>query len=366
MSKQIDIDTLQSWLDANRPVTILDVRSDAARAQWSIPDSLHVDAYDDLRSGQAGPLARVDLPHDRPVVAVCNAGRLSRIAADVLTDRGYDARSLDGGMKAWSLAWNRVEVTLLDPTLRIIQLRRAGKGCLSYIVASASDAVVIDPSLGADVYRAVIEREGWTLRHVLETHVHADHLSRGRILAAATGAELHLPRQRRVTFPFTAVDDGEQIVVGNATLRALHTPGHTDESTTYVVDGVAFTGDTLFLRGVGRPDLHANGDEARRRARDRFGSLTKLAALPSDTLVLPGHTSEPVSFDREPIATRMRDVHPWLTSWIEDETRFAERVLANVPPAPPHFAAIVALNESGEEAGDPAELEAGANRCAVA
>jgi glyoxylase-like metal-dependent hydrolase (beta-lactamase superfamily II)/rhodanese-related sulfurtransferase len=366
MSNEIDVDTLQDWLDSQRPVTILDVRNDAARAQWSIPGSVHVDAYDELRAGRAGPLASVDLPHDQPVVAVCNAGRLSRIAADVLTQRGFDAWSLEGGMKAWSLAWNLADVPLPHTSLRVIQLRRAGKGCLSYLVASAGEAVVIDPSLPADLYRHLAEREGWTLRHVIETHVHADHLSRARALAAAAGARLHLPRQRRVTFPFTAIDDGQQIVVGHMTITALHTPGHTDESTTYLMDGVAFTGDTLFIRGVGRPDLHADGDEARRRARDLLASLRKLAALPPGTLVLPGHTNDAIPFDRQPIVSRMRDVLAWLTPWIENETTFVERLLAHVPPAPPNFAAIVALNEAGDDAGDPADLEAGANRCAVA
>jgi glyoxylase-like metal-dependent hydrolase (beta-lactamase superfamily II) len=225
---------------------------------------------------------------------------------------------------------------------------------------------VIDPSLPTAVYQRLIEREGWTLRHVVETHVHADHLSRGRALAAATGAQLHLPRQQRVTFPFTRIDDGQQIVVGNARITALQTPGHTDESTTYLTNGIAFTGDTLFIRGVGRPDLHADGDEAGRRARDLFASLTRLAVLPPDTLVLPGHTSEAVPFNQRPIVTRLQDARVWLTAWLEDETTFVARLLASVPPTPPNFAAIVALNEAGEEAADPAELEAGANRCAVA
>jgi glyoxylase-like metal-dependent hydrolase (beta-lactamase superfamily II) len=367
MSKQLDIDTLQDWFSAQRDVTVLDVRNDAARADWSIPNSLHVDAYDELRAGRAGPLASVDLPHDRPVVAVCNAGRLSRLAADVLTERGFDAWSLEGGMKAWSLAWNQAYIPVPDEDVYVIQLRRAGKGCLSYLVASAGEALVIDPSLPAHVYRQLVERAGWRLRHVVETHVHADHLSRSRALAAASGARLHLPRQRRVTFPFTPIDDGGQIVVGNTTITALHTPGHTDESTTYLMPGVAFTGDTLFVGGVGRPDLHADGDEARRRARDLFASLTILAGLPSDTLVLPGHTSEAIPFDRQPIATRMQDARAWLAPWLATETTFVGRLLASVPPPPPNFAAIVALNETGDEpGGDPADLEAGANRCAVA
>jgi glyoxylase-like metal-dependent hydrolase (beta-lactamase superfamily II) len=366
MSRQIDIDTLQAWFSAQRPVTVLDVRNDAARAQWSIPESLHVDAYDQLRSGLPGRLASVDLPRDRPVVAVCNAGRVSQLAADVLTTRGFDAWSLEGGMKAWSLAWNQAEIPMADQGVRVIQLRRAGKGCLSYLVASAGDAVVIDPSLPAHVYQRLIAREGWTLRHVIETHVHADHLSRGRALAATTGAELHLPRQRRVAFPFIPIEDGEQMPVGYVAMTALHTPGHTDESTTYLISGAAFTGDTLFVRGVGRPDLHASVDEARRRAADLFASLKKLTDLPSDMLVLPGHTSESVPFDDRPLMTRIQDVRAWLTPWMATEAAFADRLLADVPPVPPNFAAIVALNEAGEEAADPTELEAGANRCAVA
>jgi glyoxylase-like metal-dependent hydrolase (beta-lactamase superfamily II)/rhodanese-related sulfurtransferase len=366
MSRQIDIDTLQDWFSAQRPVTVLDVRNDAARAQWSIPESLHVDAYDQLRSGLPGRLASVDLPRDRPVVAVCNAGRVSQLAANVLTIRGFDAWSLEGGMKAWSLAWNQAEIPMADPGVRVIQLRRAGKGCLSYLVAPAGDAVVIDPSLEPPVYQRLVQREGWTLRHVVETHVHADHLSRGRALAAATGAQLHLPRQRRVTFAFTPIDDGHQIVVGNTTITALHTPGHTDESMTYLVNGIVFTGDTLFIRGVGRPDLHTHRDEARRRARDLFDSLKTLMALPSETLVLPGHTSGAIPFDGQPLTARIQDARAWLTPWMVTEATFVERLLADLPPAPPNFAAIVALNETGDAAADPTELEAGANRCAVA
>jgi glyoxylase-like metal-dependent hydrolase (beta-lactamase superfamily II) len=316
--------------------------------------------------GSRAPLASIDVPRDRPVVAICNAGRVSQLAADVLTERGFDAWSLEGGMKAWSLAWNRADIPMADAAVRVIQLRRAGKGCLSYLVASGGDAVAIDPSLPAHVYQRLIEREGWTLEHVMETHVHADHLSRRRALAAATGARLHLPRQRRVAFPFAPMEDGQHLVVGYVTLRALHTPGHTDESMTYLMNGVAFTGDTLFIRGVGRPDLHADGDEARRRARDLFASLNRLAALPSETLVLPGHTSEAVPFDGHPLTTRTQDVRAWLTPWMATEATFVERLLADVPPAPPNFAAIVALNEAGDEAADPTELEAGANRCAVA
>ena len=114
MRKQIDAETLRSWLEAQRPVTVLDVRTDDARAQWAIPGSLHVNAYEALRDGQAGALADLALEADRPVVTVCNAGITSQAAADVLAHRGFDARSLTGGMKAWSLAWNTALVPLVE------------------------------------------------------------------------------------------------------------------------------------------------------------------------------------------------------------------------------------------------------------
>src|SRR5215831_6436351 len=215
MTKQIDTQTLQNWLEATRPVTVLDVRPDEDRAQWFIPGSLHVNAYDALRNGQLDALAEVVLPPDRPVVTVCNAGKVSLTAADVLTARGYDALSLAGGMKAWSLAWNAADVPLADSSVHVIQVRRTGKGCLSYIVASGGEAVIIDPSVEAEVYLRIAREHHWSIRYVLETHVHADHLSRAHELTSQTGASLLLPPQHRVRFAYTPVADSEQIRIGN-------------------------------------------------------------------------------------------------------------------------------------------------------
>ena len=233
---------------------VLDIRTNEDRAQWTIPGSVHVNAYEALRDGQPGALAHATFPVDRPVVTVCNAGRVSQTAAEMLADRGFDARSLAGGMKAWSLAWNTAEVSLAEPSVRVIQVRRTGKGCLSYIVSSAGEAAVIDPSVSPDVYLEFARRHGWSIRFVLETHVHADHLSRAPELARRTGATLLLPAQERVTFPFTPITHGERVLLGDASLTAVHTPGHTNESTSYVLnESAVFTGDTLFTNGVGRP-----------------------------------------------------------------------------------------------------------------
>src|SRR5262249_59764165 len=121
------------------------------------------------------------------------AGRVSHTAAAVLANRGFDARSLAGGMKAWSLAWNAADVRLADSSVRVVQVRRTGKGCLSYMVASKGEAAVIDPSVTPDVYLESAQRHRWSIRYVLDTHIHADHLSRARQVAERTGALLLLP-----------------------------------------------------------------------------------------------------------------------------------------------------------------------------
>jgi glyoxylase-like metal-dependent hydrolase (beta-lactamase superfamily II) len=274
---------------------------------------------------------------------------------------------LDGGMQAWSLAWNLADVPAGKEDAAVVQVRRTGKGCLSYVVASGGAAAVIDPSADVEVYVALARRRGWTVTQVIDTHVHADHLSRARALADRTGATVRLPANRRATCAFAPIADGERLCVGGAALTAIATPGHTDESLSFVLDGLAiFTGDTLFVDGVGRPDLHAAPDAARAKAQALFRSLSRLRALPADLLVLPAHTSAPVPFDGRPVAARLRDIEPWLASWLASEDGFVARVTSQLPPTPPNFARIVALNERGESPeGNPVELEAGANRCAV-
>jgi glyoxylase-like metal-dependent hydrolase (beta-lactamase superfamily II) len=257
-------------------------------------------------------------------------------------------------------------VALPDESCRVVQVRRTGKGCLSYIVASVGEAVVIDPSVSPDVYLALANRHGWSIRYVLETHVHADHLSRARELVRQTGAELLLPAQQRVRFAFRAIGDGERIPFGSASLTAMRTPGHTDESTSYVLNETAvFTGDAMFTKGVGRPDLHAD-PAARQRARALFASLTRLRALRPQMVVLPAHASEPIAFDGRPVAAAMSEIATWLSGWLLSEAAFVERVTSKLPPTPPNFVRIVDLNEAGEfPTSDPTDLEAGANRCAV-
>jgi glyoxylase-like metal-dependent hydrolase (beta-lactamase superfamily II) len=127
-----------------------------------------------------------------------------------------------------------------------------------------------------------------------------------------------------------------------------------------------FTGDTLFTKGVGRPDLHADPEASRQRARALFASLTRLRNLQPEMAVLPAHASEPIAFDGRAVAADMGAIAAWLSGWLESEAAFVDRVTSKLPPTPPNFVRIVDLNEAGEfPTSDPTELEAGANRCAI-
>src|SRR2546429_1015203 len=232
----ISTDDLRQLLERGAAVTVLDVRPAVERAEWSIPGSVHADAYDALRRGDSTALADFHPTNGDRVVTVCAAGKTSKLAAERLRARGLDAVSLEGGLRAWSLAWNTAEVPCPGSPARIVQLRRTGKGCLSYLIGSNRDAIVIDASLEPQIYRRVADEHGWRIRTVLETHVHADHLSRARALAVDTEARLCLLTTDRISFEYAPVKDGDTVRVGSAGLRVFHTPGHTPESACYLLD----------------------------------------------------------------------------------------------------------------------------------
>src|SRR5207237_7966959 len=141
---------------------------------------------------------------------------------------------------------------------------------------------------------------------------------------------------------------------GPARVGAFDSPGHTPQSTSYLLDDRAlFTADTLFLAAVGRPDLEASGEQARRRARALHRSLQRLVALPPETVVLPAHTNEPVVFDGRPISATLGEVQERTSLLRETEEAFVSQILTRLPPTPPNHHRIVALNEAGTFPDDP-------------
>lgn len=170
-------------------------------------------------------------------------------------------------------------------------------GCASYLFGCGGlgKCAVVDP-LERDVenYLAFAAQKSMKITHVIETHIHADHRSGGRVLAERAGASYCLHASANVDFPFTPLQDGDEIELGNTRVRVLHTPGHTDESLCLVVTDLrrgpepwfVLTGDTLFTGAVGRPDLPG---DAERQAELLYRSLQNLMTLPDDLEVYPAH-----------------------------------------------------------------------------
>jgi glyoxylase-like metal-dependent hydrolase (beta-lactamase superfamily II)/rhodanese-related sulfurtransferase len=364
-TSSIDANTLIGWLEKEKNVSIIDIRPINERSEWFIPQSLYTDAYNKLKVKDRTALKGIHLDKNTPVVTVCAAGNTSRIAAEILRNEGYEAYSLTDGMRGWSLAWNQAVLDFQN--YKIIQLRRAGKGCLSYIIISAAEAIVVDASLSIEVYERILQASNWKVKAIMETHIHADHLSRSKQLAEHVEAPLLLPGPNKVSFSHERIHGGRIIDVGKISLKVIATPGHTTESVCFLVnDEVLLTGDTLFTNAVGRPDLKASEEEAKKRAGLLYDSLKMITQLNEHIVVLPAHTNTPPDFDHKPIAATIGEIKRSVQILQLSKPAFVKTILEKLLPAPPNHLAIVERNLSGNISDiNPIDLEAGANRCAV-
>lgn len=359
----ISIEDLKSIFEKHIPVKIIDVRSKEKYDQWHIPGSEWIPVNEALQQSDDNIFMDTGFKSDLPVIVVCQEGFLSRKAVEFLRDLDIEAYSLNGGIKAWSTIWNTA-VLEADGT-KIIQIRRAGKGCLSYMIINSGEALVIDAAVKPEVFMDLAHQNQSTIKFVLDTHIHADHFSRSRLLARQTDATLLMPGQTVLQYDFTPIRDGDTITIGQVSLKALHTPGHTDESFSYLLgEKFLFTGDLLFLDGVGRPDLKSGKAATRKKATKLYDSLQKILKFPENTLIFPGHYHKPVNFDGKIIAERLVDLKKKLPLLNLPEQDFIQEILTDIPETPPNFEKIIDLNISGDAGeSDLAVLEAGENRC---
>lgn len=249
-------------------------------------------------------------------------------------------------------------------------------GCLahaSYMIGSEGEAAVVDPQRDVDQYVAEAEAQGFKIKHIIETHLHADFVSGHRELAARTGAEIIFGASSGAAFPHRAVNDGEEITLGRATLRFLETPGHTPESISILVidrdvspqPQKVLTGDALFIGDVGRPDLAGGrGYTAAQMAASLYDSLhNKLMNLDDAVEVYPAHGAGSMcgrNISKETSSTigEQRRFNYALRPMSKDE--FVRMMTADLPEAPAYFPRDAEINRTGaptlEELPRPKEL----------
>jgi hydroxyacylglutathione hydrolase len=229
-------------------------------------------------------------------------------------------------------------------------------GCASYLIGDedAAVAAVVDPRLDIDDYLRAARYLGVRIEHVLETHNHADHVSGHGRLAAATGAAIHIHRDAAPDYDHEPFDDGWELALGTLRVRALHTPGHRPEHAAFALIDTArgeepwavLSGDTLFVGDIARPDLAVDKADG---ARDIFRSLhERLLALPDTCEVWPAHLGGSLcggpGMDLKVSSTIGYERAHQAMLAIDDADTFVARAIAALPPQPPNFHNIVALN----------------------
>ncbi len=246
-------------------------------------------------------------------------------------------------------------------------------GCLahaSYMLASEGEAVVVDPQRDVELYLKAAEDHGVVIRHIFETHLHADFVSGHKELAARTGATIYMGAEAGATFPHIAVRDGFELRFGKAAIRVLETPGHTPESICLVVTDeeksaapwAVLTGDTLFIGDVGRPDLSPKHTPVQ-RAGLLYDSLhKKLMRLDDRVLVYPAH-GEGSLCGKKMRAERSSTIGTErLTNYalqIKGREEFIAQLTSNLPARPEYFLKDAEINRSGASAlGDLPPLRA--------
>lgn len=364
---EISVEELQNILENNLPVKILDIRPQEHRDEWYIPESEHLDVYKQIEAGEDNIFDNTDLPTDIPIILVCVEGLVSKDGADILQEKGYEAYSLKGGMKKWNFAYSVKLLEKPEQKLKIYQIRRVAKGCISYLIISGNQAAVIDASLNPEVYITIANKNNSTIKYVMDTHTHADYVSRTRELANDSNAKHIFIDIAQVDYEYIKIKDREKIYIGNSTIEIIYTPGHTLDSVSYLLDNkYIFTGDTLFVDGIGRPDLKANIEETIYKAGLLYDSIQTILSLGDDVVISPSHYSDSIAFKQPIIMNTIGKIVKNISILNLKKEEFTDAILDNIPLPPPNYDEIVEINKRGEYNGiDISILEAGANRCGV-
>lgn len=376
-----------------QPMFILDVRNADEFERWRVEGprpmpTLNVPYYEllDLEGDDDDVSAAVTrgvqaqlmdkLPTDRPILAVCAEGNTSSHVAEGLRRLGFDAVNMEGGMEAWGnfYYWRPVEE---NARFSLFQVVRPARGCVSHVLVSEHRAVVFDPARHIERYHELVDSLGAKIDAVLDTHLHADHLSGGPALGRRDHIPYHLHPYDAIhpmdmvpaRIDYRPLEADQTLRVGAVEVKVLHFPGHTLGMVAFLIDDrFLLSGDSLFLKSIARPDL---GGRADAWAPLLYASLKRMTELPDATVVLPGHFSDITAGDENGVyrATlgELKQRNAGLLKLAEGETAFCNHILASLPEFPEAYIEIKRANAGLVDPDErrAQELELGKNICAV-
>lgn len=374
MGRSVTTRELYDEISAGTVPMILDVRNQDEFAAWQVEGERPVPTRNVpiwLAVEQVEDLVR-EIPDD--TVVICAHGNGSDLLLDMLAEEGKQTRNLEGGTAAWAELLIPKRFPSTPEGVVVWQVQRPAKACLSYVIGvPGRQAIVIDPARFPQEYIDLADSESMTITHVIDTHVHADHITGGPELAAMVGAAYHVPIEDtgKAPTPFANVplEDGAEIDLGDATVRVLSikTPGHTPGSTCINIPGsYLITGDTVFVRGIGRPDLTGKAEEL---ATELFHTVhDRLQPLDPATVILPAHWSFASEIDDNGlVGTTLAEIFESTLLSEADLAAFIEQIVTSLPSAPDTYDTIRLVN-SGRQAASGEEieiLEIGKNQCAA-
>jgi glyoxylase-like metal-dependent hydrolase (beta-lactamase superfamily II)/rhodanese-related sulfurtransferase len=370
---------------AGKQRVILDVRNEDDFARWRIDGRSSLQLvnvpYFNFIEEEAESLAKVPRVPDAEVLVVCAKEGSSEFVAQILVENGIKAAYLEGGILSWGGLYD-VRNVMVTEYGRIIQAARPARGDLSFVVISQGQAAIIDPLRHIEHYQHILAAADAKLTHIFDTHAHADHISGGPALHQATGASyflhpydaIHPLDMLPAAMPYTYLKDGDTFQVGHYTVRVIWFPGHTLGQVNYLFtdpDGRSylFSGDGIFLRSFGRPDLGGKGEAW---TPILYESLFKRLPqhINDDTLIMPAHFAHLDEGDENGIFAQPYGMVKKQNDALKPRSleEFTHYVLGNLPTFPKEYIEIKRVNaglvQPDEETAS--ELELGKNICALA
>lgn len=395
---QIKPDDLKKRIDKGDDIFILDVRTPEEHKSWKVS----YDRYQDSSVIPIDSLSSVDslkqIPKDKEIITFCGHGNRSMAAAKTLSELGYNAKSIVGGLDGWNSVYDIASISDMDSSpVRIWQIRRLSKGCMSYMVASTYDksAIVIDATCEIDkAISKIVNENGFRITKLIDTHMHADHLSGATRLAKKYGADVYISslegydtKNGTDGMGIKSIRDGDIIQVGDSiVLEAIHTPGHTNGSMSFRLqnsinktktnnsnnidkgnndNNYLFTGDTLFIDGIGRPDLHNKAQEFTRNLFNIYHQ--KILNLPHETLILPAHFGG-IFEHQKLISNTIKSIKQEINLLSASEVEFIKFITGNTSlPQPMNYEEIISINKNMTlcDTIEQKDIEAGPNSCGI-